>query len=147
MPLMPSLSAGAKRTSGSVRHVASSFSSTEVCFEGVSAAQQNMILNIFKSRGGMPPCSSISRQRPCSSEKLNQKLRARGMDAKEVHLEVTKKVGTKDYPNPARAGVAYMIAPVMRAWTARLEPVDHEYASLYVLCSGHHGRRHRRQAF
>ncbi len=45
------------------------------------------------------------------------------MDAKEVHLEVTKKVGTKDYPNPARAGVAYMIAPVMRGWTARLEPV------------------------
>src|SRR5438876_7649454 len=123
MPLMPSLSAGAKRTSGSVRHVASSFSSTEVCFEGVSAAQQNMVLNIFKSRGGMPPCSSISRQRPCSSEKLNQKLRARGMDAKEVHLEVTKKVGTKDYPNPARTGVAYMIAPVMRGWTARLEPV------------------------
>src|SRR5213595_1129175 len=71
MPLMPSLSAGAKRTSGSVRHVASSFSSTEVCFEGVSAAQQNMVLNIFKSRGGMPPCSSLSRQRPCSSENLN----------------------------------------------------------------------------
>jgi len=69
------------------------------------------------------------------------------MDAKEVHLEVTKKVGTKDYPNPARTGVAYMIAPVMRGWTARPEPVDHEYASLYVLCSGRHGRRHRRQAF
>ncbi|HLB89253.1 MAG TPA: hypothetical protein VJK29_16485 [Terriglobales bacterium] len=50
-------------------------------------------------------------------------LRARGMDAKEVHLEVTKKVGTKDYPNPARTGVAYMIAPVMRGWTARPEPV------------------------
>ncbi len=66
-------------------------------------------------------------------------LRARGMDAKEVHLEVTKKVGTKDYPNPARTGVA--------GWTARPEPVDHEYASLYVLCSGRHGRRHRRQAF
>jgi len=45
------------------------------------------------------------------------------MDAKEVHLEVTKKVGTKDYPNPARTGVAYMIAPVMRGWTARPEPV------------------------
>src|SRR5438445_8428013 len=78
MPLMPSLSAGAKRTSGSVRHVASSFSSTEVCFEGVSAAQQNMVLNIFKSRGGMPPCSSISRQRPCSSEKLNQRSHLSG---------------------------------------------------------------------
>jgi hypothetical protein len=27
------------------------------------------------------------------------------------------------YPNPARTGVAYMIAPVMRGWTARPEPV------------------------
>src|SRR5438105_10713003 len=41
-------------------------------------------------------------------------LRARGMNAKEAHLEVTRKFGTKDYPNPSRAGVAYMIAPVMR---------------------------------
>ena len=50
-------------------------------------------------------------------------LRARGMDAKQVHLEVTNKFGTKDYPNPARTGVAYMIAPVMRGWTNGTEPV------------------------
>src|SRR6266705_3067182 len=40
-------------------------------------------------------------------------LRARHTDAKQVHLEVTKNFGTKDYPNPARTGIAYMIAPVM----------------------------------
>jgi hypothetical protein len=44
-------------------------------------------------------------------------LRVRGRDAKQVHLEVTKRFGTKDFPNPARSGVAYMIAPVMRGWT------------------------------
>jgi hypothetical protein len=41
-------------------------------------------------------------------------LRARGMDAKQVHQEITKKFGTAAYPNPARAGVAYMIAPIIR---------------------------------
>ena len=50
-------------------------------------------------------------------------LRARGMDAKQVHLEVTKRFGKPDYPNPARSGVAYMIAPVMRGYTKRPEPV------------------------
>jgi hypothetical protein len=50
-------------------------------------------------------------------------LRARGMDVKHVNAEVTKKFGSKDYPNPARNGVAYMIAPVMRGWTSRAEPV------------------------
>ena len=50
-------------------------------------------------------------------------LRARGMDVKQVHLEVTKRFGTKGYPNPARSGVAYMIAPVMRGWTVRPKPV------------------------
>ena len=50
-------------------------------------------------------------------------LRAQGMDSKEVHLAVAKKFGTKDYPNPERTGVAYMIAPVMRGWTDRTEPV------------------------
>ncbi len=49
-------------------------------------------------------------------------LRARGMDAKQVHREVTKRFGTSDYPNPSRAGVAYMIAPVMRGFTAAPEP-------------------------
>lgn len=41
-------------------------------------------------------------------------LRAQGMDSKRVNQEVTKKFGTAAYPNPARTGVAYMIAPVMR---------------------------------
>src|SRR5260370_3580816 len=50
-------------------------------------------------------------------------LRARDTDPKPGHLEVTKNFGTKDYPNPARTGVAYMIAPVMRGWTNGTEPV------------------------
>ncbi|HEX4595460.1 MAG TPA: hypothetical protein VH157_14350, partial [Bryobacteraceae bacterium] len=41
-------------------------------------------------------------------------LRARGMDSKQVHEEITKKFGTAAYPNPGRAGVAYMIAPIVR---------------------------------
>ena len=41
-------------------------------------------------------------------------LRARGMDARQVHQEIAKKFGTAAYPNPARAGVAYMIAPIIR---------------------------------
>jgi hypothetical protein len=50
-------------------------------------------------------------------------FRAKGMDVKQVHQEITKKFGSKDYPNPARNGVAYMIAPVMRGWTSRPGPV------------------------
>jgi hypothetical protein len=49
-------------------------------------------------------------------------LRAQGMDAKQVHDEVTKRFGTAAYPNPARAGVAYMIAPVMRGFVKGPEP-------------------------
>jgi hypothetical protein len=49
-------------------------------------------------------------------------LRARGMDAKQVHEEVLKKFGRASYPNPARTGVAYMIAPIMRGYTNPLEP-------------------------
>jgi hypothetical protein len=41
-------------------------------------------------------------------------LRAQGKDSKQVHQEITKKFGTARYPNPSRAGVAYMIAPIMR---------------------------------
>jgi hypothetical protein len=44
-------------------------------------------------------------------------LRARGMDVKQVHEEVTKRFGTAAYPNPARTGVSYMIAPIMRGYT------------------------------
>jgi hypothetical protein len=36
-------------------------------------------------------------------------LRARGMNAKEVHQEVTKRFGAAD-PNPVRSGVSYMLA-------------------------------------
>lgn len=50
-------------------------------------------------------------------------LRARGMDAKEVHQEVSKKFGSADYPNPSRTGVAYMIAPLMRGYTRAPAPV------------------------
>ena len=45
------------------------------------------------------------------------------MDAKQVHEEVTKKFGTASYPNPARTGVAYMIAPIMRGYTNAPTPV------------------------
>jgi hypothetical protein len=50
-------------------------------------------------------------------------LRARGLDAKQVHDEVTKRFGTTGYPNPARAGVSYMLAPVMRGYTRGPEPM------------------------
>jgi peptidase S41-like protein len=54
-------------------------------------------------------------------------LRARGMGSKQVHFEVTRRFGTPPpvaqrgaphgaYPNPARAGIAYMTAPIMRGF-------------------------------
>jgi hypothetical protein len=43
-------------------------------------------------------------------------LRAQGMEAKQVHVEVTKRFGTPAYPNPARAGIAYMLEPIMRTF-------------------------------
>jgi hypothetical protein len=43
-------------------------------------------------------------------------LRAQGMEAKQVHVEVTKRFGAPAYPNPARAGIAYMLAPIMRTF-------------------------------
>jgi hypothetical protein len=49
-------------------------------------------------------------------------MRARGMDSKQVHAELLKKFGTAGYPNPARTGIAYMIAPVMRGFTNRPDP-------------------------
>jgi hypothetical protein len=49
-------------------------------------------------------------------------MRARGMDSKQVHTELLKKFGTAEYPNPARIGIAYMIAPVMRGFTNRPDP-------------------------
>jgi hypothetical protein len=50
-------------------------------------------------------------------------LRARGMDAKQVHEEVTKRFSTSAAPNPSRTGVAYMIAPLMRGYTSAPGPV------------------------
>jgi hypothetical protein len=43
-------------------------------------------------------------------------LRARGMDSKQAHEEVTKRFGTATYPNPGRVGVSYMLAPIMRGF-------------------------------
>jgi len=43
-------------------------------------------------------------------------LRAQGMEAKQVHLEVAKRFGTPAYPNPSRVGIAYMLAPIMRTF-------------------------------
>lgn len=43
-------------------------------------------------------------------------LRAKGMEANQVHTEVTKRFGTAAYPNPSRAGIAYMLAPIMRTF-------------------------------
>lgn len=50
-------------------------------------------------------------------------LRARGMDAKQVHESVIRRFGTTAAPNPSRTGIAYMIAPVMRGYTAAPGPV------------------------
>ena len=41
-------------------------------------------------------------------------LRARGMDVKQVHAQVTRRFGSPSYPNPSRVGIGYMIAPIMR---------------------------------
>jgi hypothetical protein len=49
-------------------------------------------------------------------------LRARGMNSAQVNAAVTKRFGTADYPNPARNGIAYMIAPVMRGFTNKPDP-------------------------
>jgi hypothetical protein len=49
-------------------------------------------------------------------------MRAKGMESKQVHDALLKKFGTAAYPNPARAGIAYMIAPVMRGFTNRPDP-------------------------
>ena len=50
-------------------------------------------------------------------------LRARGMDSRQVNEAVTKRFGTPSAPNPSRTGVAYMIAPIMRGYTAAPGPV------------------------
>jgi len=68
-------------------------------------------------------CFDAEGSRTLLNDYLNAaELRARGMDGPQVHREVTKKFGTAEYPNPSRMGVAYMIAPVMRGFTAAPEP-------------------------
>ena len=44
------------------------------------------------------------------------------MDAGQVHVEV-KRLGTADYPNPARTRIAYMLALLMCGYTHLTEPV------------------------
>jgi len=44
------------------------------------------------------------------------RLRAQGMDSKRVHSEVTERFAKPEYPNPTRAGVSYMIGPIMRTF-------------------------------
>jgi hypothetical protein len=43
-------------------------------------------------------------------------LRAQGMESAQAHDEVAKRFGSPSYPNPSRAGIAYMLAPVMRTF-------------------------------
>jgi hypothetical protein len=50
-------------------------------------------------------------------------LRAQGMDAAEVYRQVTKRFGSPSSPNPNRVGISYMIAPLMRGFTAAAQPV------------------------
>ena len=50
-------------------------------------------------------------------------LRARGQNSELVHEAVMKRISTPTTPNPSRTGVAYMIAPVMRGYTAAPRPV------------------------
>jgi hypothetical protein len=62
-----------------------------------------------------PVCFDAEGSRTLMQDYLTAaELRARGMDAKQVHQEIAKKFGTAAYPNPARVGVAYMIAPIIR---------------------------------
>jgi hypothetical protein len=49
-------------------------------------------------------------------------LRARGLNSWHVYEAVTKRFGTPTVPNPSRTGVAYMIAPIMRGYTAAPGP-------------------------
>jgi hypothetical protein len=77
----------------------------------------------FRSDIAWPVCFDAEGSKTLLQDYLHAaELRAHGMDAKQVHLEVTKRFGTADYPNPARTGIAYMIAPVMRGFVKGPEP-------------------------
>ena len=45
-------------------------------------------------------------------------MRAKGMDSKQVHHDIAQKFKTRNYPNPSRTGIAYMIAPLMRGYVS-----------------------------
>src|SRR5260370_7509849 len=49
-------------------------------------------------------------------------LRAPGMDAKQVHNEVTSRFGKPDYPNPTPPAVSHFIAPVIPRLTMCSDP-------------------------
>jgi hypothetical protein len=71
-----------------------------------------------------PVCYDSEGARTLLQDYLNAaQLRAEGRNASEVFREVTKRFGKPDYPNPSRIGVSYMIAPVMRGFTAAPGPV------------------------
>jgi hypothetical protein len=55
------------------------------------------------------------------------------MDSELVHEEVTRRFGSAASPNPARTGVAYMVAPIMRGYTHGPRACNDEHASLHVL--------------
>jgi hypothetical protein len=44
-------------------------------------------------------------------------LRAKGMGGREAHREILKRFDTAAYRQPAHAGVAYMLAPLMRGYS------------------------------
>jgi hypothetical protein len=55
---------------------------------------------------------------------LTAELRAQGMDAKQAHQQIVTRFGSTAYPNPSRAGIAYMIAPLHRAYGPGPEPIS-----------------------
>jgi hypothetical protein len=46
------------------------------------------------------------------------RMRARGLRPKQVHEEIMKRFGNGAYQKPARSGISYMIAPLMRTYPA-----------------------------
>ena len=77
----------------------------------------------FRADIAWPVCFDIEGSKTLLQDYLYAaELRAQGMDANQVHEQVIKRFGMAGYPNPARTGVAYMIAPVMRGYVKGPEP-------------------------
>jgi len=72
-------------------------------------------------------------------------LRARAWTQSRYILRLRKNLEAK-ITQTLREPACLYDRSVMRGWTSG-QSRDHEHASLYVLCSGRHGRRHRWQAF